>query len=179
MKFAIPDKLENQDIKDFRKKFSLTQQDLGNLLGLSKKTIEKWEAKDGCVTGAAVTVLKLMDENPNLLEQLRIDEKKYKYRFYYMAGNSISTIIDVDYSKREVAYKNYTNNVNRKAFGTKKEVTFEDFEEFLKSRCFPETRDNMKLMLRSLNIPFYDPFMIVEKTEGRMAEDNYWIRIER
>ena len=27
--------------------------------------------------------------------------------------------------------------------------------------------------------PFYDPIMIIEKTEGRMAEDNFWIRIER
>ena len=28
-------------------------------------------------------------------------------------------------------------------------------------------------------VPFYDPIMIIEKTEGRMAEDNFWIRIER
>ncbi len=37
----------------------------------------------------------------------------------------------------------------------------------------------MKLILADLGLPFYDPFLIIEKTEGRMAEDNYWIRIER
>lgn len=36
----------------------------------------------------------------------------------------------------------------------------------------------MKLILKDLNIPFYDPIMIIKKTEGRMAEDNFWIKIE-
>ena len=33
--------------------------------------------------------------------------------------------------------------------------------------------------LRELDLPFYDPMMIIEKTEGRMAEDDFWIQIER
>ena len=37
----------------------------------------------------------------------------------------------------------------------------------------------MKLILKDLGLPFYDPIMIREKTEGRMAEDDFWIRIER
>lgn len=37
----------------------------------------------------------------------------------------------------------------------------------------------MKLILKDLGRPFYDPIMIIEKTEGRMAEDDFWIRIER
>ena len=44
---------------------------------------------------------------------------------------------------------------------------------------FPRTSDKMKLILKDLDLPFYDPFMIIEKTEGRMAEDDFWIRIER
>ena len=46
-------------------------------------------------------------------------------------------------------------------------------------RCFPETRDKMKLELKKLGIPFYDPMLIIEKTQGRMAEDEFSIRIER
>ena len=42
-----------------------------------------------------------------------------------------------------------------------------------------EIRDKMKLILKDLGLPFYDPIMIIEKTEGRMAEDDFWIRIER
>ncbi|MBO5541977.1 MAG: hypothetical protein J5936_00910, partial [Acholeplasmatales bacterium] len=75
--------------------------------------------------------------------------------------------------------KNYTNNLLYRAFGVNENPTYKDFEEFLKSRCFPETRDKLKLVLNNLNIPFYDPFLIIEKTEGRMAEDDFWIKIER
>lgn len=56
---------------------------------------------------------------------------------------------------------------------------FAQYEEFLESRCFPRSRDKLKLELKKLDLPFYDPLMIIEKTEGRMAEDDFWIRIER
>ena len=48
-----------------------------------------------------------------------------------------------------------------------------------KSRCFPRTRDKMKLVLEDIGLPFYDTFMIIEKTQGHMAEDDFWIRIEK
>ena len=34
-------------------------------------------------------------------------------------------------------------------------------------------------LAKKLGIPFYDPIMIIEKTEGRMADDPCHIRIER
>ena len=34
----------------------------------------------------------------------------------------------------------------------------------------------MKLELRRIGVPFYDPILIIEKTEGRMAEDKFWIK---
>lgn len=40
-------------------------------------------------------------------------------------------------------------------------------------------RDKMKIHLQALGIPFYDPMLIIEKTGGRMAEDDFWIDIER
>ena len=81
--------------------------------------------------------------------------------------------------QRKVKIYNYTNNFIKKAFGRNEKPTFEEYEEFLESRCFPRQRDKIKLVLEDLNLPFYDPFMIIEKTEGRMAEDDFWIRIER
>ena len=51
--------------------------------------------------------------------------------------------------------------------------------QFLKSRCFPETRDKIKIQLDALGIPFYDPMLIIGKTQGRMAEDDFWIMIEK
>ncbi len=37
----------------------------------------------------------------------------------------------------------------------------------------------VKVRYRELDIPFYEPMLIVEKMAGRMAEDNFWIKIER
>lgn len=32
--------------------------------------------------------------------------------------------------------------------------------------------------LERLNVSFYDPYMIIQKTQGRMAEDDFWIRMD-
>lgn len=95
----------------------------------------------------------------------------------YMFKNELCTIIDVDEVNRDVVIKNYKKNLIFRAFGAIEEPNYDDYEEFLKSRCFPETRDKMKLVLKDLNIPFYDPLLIIEKTEGRMAEDDFWIKV--
>lgn len=66
-----------------------------------------------------------------------------------------------------------------RAFGTIENPDYNDYLEFLESRCFLKSGDKMKLILKDLGLPFYDPIMIIEKTAGRMAEDDFWIRIER
>ena len=52
-----------------------------------------------------------------------------------------------------------------------------DFQEFLEDRCFPRMRDNLKLILQDLELDFYDPFYIIEKTKGRMGEDMHWLKV--
>ena len=64
-----------------------------------------------------------------------------------------------------------------RAFGINRNPTWEDFLEFLEDRCFPRTRDNLKLILQDLELDFYDPFYIIEKTKGRMGEDMQWLRV--
>ena len=96
-----------------------------------------------------------------------------------MYHSMVCTIIDIDEIERKVKIQNYTRNLLYRAFGVNTEPTFEDYEEFLESRCFPRTRDKMKIELKMLDIPFYDPLMIIEKTQGRMADDDFWIKIER
>ena len=96
-----------------------------------------------------------------------------------MHGNTVCTVIDVDDMLQKVMIRNYTDNLLYRAFGKEEHPTYKDYEEFLESRCFPKGRDKMKIMLKQYDIPFYDPFLIIEKTEGRMAEDDFWIKIER
>ena len=91
----------------------------------------------------------------------------------------LCSIIDVNDMTRQVILYNYTDNLLFRAFGKNERPTYEDYEAFLESRCFPRTRDKMKLMLKEYDLPFYDPFLIVEKTGGRMEEDDFHLEIER
>ena len=91
----------------------------------------------------------------------------------------VCTLIDVDEVKQIVRIKNYADNIMFRAFGSNQNPDIDDYREFLESRCFPRTRDKMKLVLKDIGVPFYDPYLIIQKTEGRMAEDDFWIRIEK
>jgi putative transcriptional regulator len=179
VEFAMAHEITSKDIKLTRNKLELTQEGFAKLVNVSKKTIERWESSDKPITGPIVTLVKILNEYPQTVSNLQIPESAYSMRLYYMLGEEICTIIDVDERHRFVKIQNYTSDYMKKAFGNNEKPTYEDYEEFLESRCFPRTRDKMKIMLKELNLPFYEPIMIIEKTNGRMAEDNFWIKIER
>ena len=40
---------------------------------------------------------------------------------------------------------------------------------------FSQERDHAKEILRDIGIPFYDPLLIIEKTDGYMEGDHQWI----
>ena len=65
-----------------------------------------------------------------------------------------------------------------RAFGANNQPNYTDYLSFLEERCFPRKRDKSKIILEELGLPFYDPFEIIRKTKGRMAEDDFWIEIE-
>ena len=178
-KFAVTDTVTKYDIKSIRRRLELTQGDFAELANVSKKTVERWETSDKPITGPIVTLIKLLREHPHFKERLEIPVKEYKLRVWYMNNSDVCTLIDVDERNRRVKIRNYTENRIFRAFGVEEKPTFEQYEEFLESRCFPRSRDKMKLILKDLDLPFYDPILIIEKTEGRMAEDNFWIKIER
>lgn len=177
--YAIAPSIKGQDIKTCRKKLGLTQAEFAGLVNVSKKTIERWEGSTVPVSGPIVMLAKILNEYPQIPEGYIIPEKKYPMRLWYLYRNEICTVIDVEEPTRRIDVYNYTNYPWMRAFGKIEKPTFEQYEQFLESRCFPKTRDKMKLVLKELDLPFYDPLMIIEKTKGRMAEDDFWIRIER
>lgn len=177
--FITPGFITGAAIKKIRKELKLTQKEFAGLVNTSVPTIERWEISDKEITGPIVLVILLLAKDNGIIEDLLIPEKKYPLRLWYMHEESVCTMIDVDENNRRIAIKNYTDKVMFRAFGKVEKPTFEQYEEWLESRCFPKERDKMKLVLKELNLPFYDPMMIIEKTEGRMAEDKFWIRIER
>ena len=57
-------------VKEFRNKYGLTQVALANILGVSKKAIEKWEQGRNKVGGSSAVLLTLLNENNELLEKV-------------------------------------------------------------------------------------------------------------
>ncbi len=177
--YAIPDYTTAKEIKRVRQTLHLTQKDFAKLLNVSKPTVERWEQSDKPIAGAIVPLIKMLQRYPEYVSKVKIPDKTMPIRLYYMHDQDICTVIDVNEVQREIEVTYYTDNLMFRAFGVNENPDYEAYLEFLESRCFPESRDKMKLILRDLDLPFYDPFMIIEKTEGRMAEDDFWIRIVR
>ena len=177
--FVTPEYITAKEIKAVRGQLGLTQKSFAQLIGCSKPTVERWERSEDAITGPICLLIKMIEKYPDYVEKIKLPEKTFPIRLYYMHKQTVCTVIDVNELKREVKVRNYTDHVIFRAFGVEEEPSYEQYLEFLESRCFPRSRDKMKLILKDLDLPFYDPFMIIEKTEGRMAEDDFWIKIER
>ncbi len=177
--YALNKALTGSDIKYIRSLLNMTQKEFAEFACCSKRTVETWESKDGEITGPIVTLVELLFRDPEIPDRLELPPKNTKMRLLYMFNNYVCTVIDVDEPGRKVAIKNYTNNPLFRAFGVNTEPTYEDYENFLESRCFPRTRDKLKLELKKYDIPFYDPILIINKTEGRVEGDNFSLKIVR
>lgn len=105
------------------------------------------------------------------------DDPDVKMRMNFMNRNNLCTTIDIDFKHEKISIQNYTDEIPLRAFGVVTNPDWSDFEYFLEDRCFPRTRDHAKEILREMGLPFYDPLLIIEKTQGRMAGDHQWIMI--
>lgn len=178
-KYAIKSSISSKELKSLRKSNKLSRKDLASLLNVSIRTVEGWERSDKEISGPIVLLYKMILEYPEYIDSLIVPKQNFPLRLLYKCNNDINTIIDVDMLNRKVVFKNFTNNLLLRAFGNKEYVTYDDYESFLESRCFPKTRDNIKIQLDMLGVPFYDPLLIIEKTQGRVAEDSCYIEIIR
>lgn len=177
--FIVPEYITADEVKEIRKKLGLTQGEFARLMGCSKPTVVRWESNKEPITGPIVCAVYGMNNVAEFRERIVLPDMKYKLRLLYMYKNRLCTVIDVDEMNERIETIDYVDNIMFKAFGSNKKPAYQDYLEFIESRCFPRDRDKMKLILKDLNLPFYDPIMIIEKTEGRMAEDDFWIRMER
>ena len=178
-KYVIPTNITSEEIKLIRSISGMTQKEFAEFLGVSKRTVERWEYSNDEITGPIALIADLLIKNHGLPKSLEVPNREYKLRLWYMYHDFVCSIIDVDEMEQKVKVHNYISNPLYRAFGINTEPTFEDYQQFVRSRCFPESRDKLKLELKKLDIPFYDPIMIIEKTKGRMADDDFWIKIER
>ena len=96
----------------------------------------------------------------------------------YFDGEELCTTIIADNMERVLCIENHTDRVIKTAFGNNAAPTWEDLQHFLEERCIPRARAGLREYLETIGVEEYDPIEIIKKTEGRMAEDEQWIRIE-
>ena len=96
----------------------------------------------------------------------------------YYDGDALCTTIIVDKTEHALCVENYTDHVIKTAFGNNLVPTWEDLQHFLEERCIPRARAGLREYLEAIGVEEYDPIAIIKRTEGRMAEDDQWIRIE-
>ena len=97
-------------------------------------------------------------------------------RFY--DGDILCSTIYADFTGQTVAVENQLVSLVKTAFGNNPLPDWEDFQRFLEERCIPRQRAGLREYLETLGLDEYDPLAIIEKTGGRMAEDQQWLTIE-
>lgn len=97
------------------------------------------------------------------------------FRFY--DGQRLCTTILADFTVRTVSAENYVADPVKTAFGNNPHPTWADFQAFLEERCIPRQRAGLREYLETIGVAEYDPLQIIQKTKGRMAEDQQWLEI--
>ena len=161
-----------------KRKNGVTVSKLAEEYGVSRQTMSAYlnaDEKENTNEIIYRTYKKWVEANKEFCHSHQVTD--YLMRLEYMCGNELCSSILVNFEKKEIAVVNHTKDIIHQAFGVKAKPDWEDFEYFLESRCFPRGRDYLKDILRDLELDFYDPLAIIEKTNGRMAEDKQWIRL--
>ncbi len=92
--------------------------------------------------------------------------------------DTLCTTIYADFSHKTLQAINHVANPIKTAFGNNLHPSWEDFQDFLRERCIPEERAGLREYLETMGLYEYDPLAIIQKTQGRMAEDSQWIKME-
>ena len=145
--FITPEYTTAKEIKQIRKGLHLTQKGFAEFINCSKPTVERWERSEEVIRGPIVPLLKMLQKYPEYEQEVKVPEKVWPLRIWYMYEQNVCTLIDVNERERKVKIRNYTDKVMFRAFGTVEDPNYNDYQEFLESRCFPESRDKMKLIL--------------------------------
>jgi hypothetical protein len=96
----------------------------------------------------------------------------------YYDGDKLCTMIYADFTDKTLKFENYTDKLEKTAFGVNENPSWNDLMGFLEERCIPRGRAGLREYLESIGLDEYDPIEIIQRTAGRMAEDNQWLEIE-
>lgn len=126
--------------------------------------------------GKKVTLSRRL-RGPEFAERQQTLGHEIRVIYFYDREDLCSTIY-ADFTDQVVVVENQAVPVIKTAFGNNLFPTWEDLRGFLADRCIPRQRAGLREYLDALGLDEYDPLAIVEKTGGRMAEDQQWLTIE-
>jgi hypothetical protein len=106
-------------------------------------------------------------------------DKSFTHKITYMLGHKPMTIIYVDFLDKKIQIQNRTDNIYDRAFGKVINPNWKQFEIFINDRVIPKERIDLDKALKIIGVDHYDPFLIINKTKGRMEGDRYWMRIKK
>ena len=127
--------------------------------------------------GTQITIKKAVtaEKEQDFLKKAR-DAGHQVVVYHYMNGNVLCSKLYLDNTAQQLFVENEDVPLLDTAFGVNRTPTWQDLIDFFSSRCIPKTRVGIERYLESLGIKGYDPFVLIEKTQGRMAEDNRWLK---
>lgn len=105
-----------------------------------------------------------------------LGHKILKLEFY--DRENLCTKIIADFTDETLSAENTTEHIVKTAFGKNEVPTWEDFQSFLEERCVPRSRSGIREYLETIGVEEYNPIEIIKKTNGKMAEDDQWIKLE-
>lgn len=126
--------------------------------------------------GTTITLSRRLNGPEFASRQLAQGHQIRVLRFY--DGNTLCSTIYADFTVQTVAVENQSVPLVKTAFGNNPLPSWEDFHRFLEERCIPRQRAGLREYLEVLGLDEYDPLAIIEKTGGRMAEDQQWLSME-
>lgn len=97
--------------------------------------------------------------------------------FHFYDGQRLCTTIRADFTAKTVSAENHAVDPVKTAFGNNPRPSWTDFQAFLEERCVPRQRAGLREYLEAIGVEEYDPLQIIQKTKGRMAEDQQWLEV--
>lgn len=91
---------------------------------------------------------------------------------------TLCSTIYADFIDQTLAVTNHITDPVKTAFGNNLLPSWQDLQSFLEERCISRQRSGLREYLEAINVYEYDPLAIIQKTAGRMAEDQQWLKVE-
>ena len=95
---------------------------------------------------------------------------------YHDASDHMRSMIYADYTAEQVYVENYPDGYAVTAFGSKRNVSWRDYQLFLAHRCAKEDAP-MDEYIRLMDLIDFDPKSLIEETHGAEPDDGCYLTI--